>query len=396
MSDQTKSILLLMVSASLGCTGQVLGTINVPQEPAPQTPAVPGTVAPREVPPKTMLPMSPESARLFLSSVVPFVAGRELSPDELTAIERDGPQAIDGIVRAWSDDAALGELARRLVKTKFAVGGSRDGINFDLPSNLAAYIVSQKLPWSTLLTADYCIDNAGTKKDCDSQAPFKGGGMLNTRAYLSSRAGRFNLTRASTMMLGFACEHYPMDQVLEPPLSPTVLQGLFATDKPPPDVRDGLGNSTGCYLCHSQFAPHAQVFVKFNEAGVYVKDADGLQDPKGEPGRSQQAGLMASHLIPALAADEASQMFGQKVPNLSEAAGVIARSEKFAKCQVQNTLESVLNFRSGTFDDLVLEDISLRATQMGKTDPTFGTLVYEILTEPRIQKAFLVHLGVTQ
>jgi hypothetical protein len=347
----------------------------------------------KTIPPKQVFEMSAEQARLFLSQVAPFVAGRELSASELSSIESNAHLAIEPIVRAWSEDPKLADFARRLVNTKFSVNGVAGGIDYNLPGNLAAHVTANKLPWSTLLTADFCILGNGMKGLCDSGSPFQGGGILNTRAYLASRASRFNLTRASTMMLAFLCQHYPMDHRLEPPVKKDILLELFASDKAPDDFRDGLGNSTGCYMCHSQFAPHAQLFVKFDEAGKYIADADGLQDPTGEPGRTKRKTLMASHLIPARAGSEASQMLGKTVDSLAQATALMAKSDRFAFCQVKNVLEATLHFRGVTINPEIAEDMSVRATQLGTVDPPLSAYVYEVLTEPRVQKAFLTTLG---
>ncbi len=392
----------------MACEGQALGLVRQSTDstangaspvapttpPAAATPSGPQMGMPMSIPVKKPMVMNAESARQLLSTVAPLVAGRELNEVELLAIEQNAHLAIEPMVREWTQSKSIGALARRLIQTKFAVGGTRAGINFELPGNLAAYVAENKLPWSTLLTADYCVSNTGAKTTCDTGAPFSGGGMLNTRAFLSSRAGRFNLTRASTMLLGFACEHYPMDPAIEPRLDATRLTALFASNTPPPDFRDGVGNNSGCYTCHSQFGAHAQFFVKFNEAGQYDASADGVQDPKGEPGRSRKVGLMASHLLEPMSANESSQMLGKPAANLAEAAAALARNRLFDTCQVGNVIDALVNFRNGEQDSKTKDDIVARATALGTVEPTFGDLVFEILTEPRIQKAFLKDLGV--
>jgi hypothetical protein len=390
----------------VACEGGVVGGLGTrygpePSSPVPQNvqPVVPVQTSPavvKTIPAKPVFEMTVEQTRLYLSQVAPFVAGRELTQSELAEIDAKAHLAIEPLVRAWSEDSKLADFARRLINTKFSVNGVAGGIDYNLPGNLAAHITANKLPWSTLLTADYCILSNGTKGDCDSASPFKGGGILNTRAYLTSRASRFNLTRASTMMLAFLCQHYPMDHRIEPPVSKDILLALFASDVAPPDFRDGLGNSSGCYMCHSQFAPHAQLFVKFDEAGKYVADADGLQDPMGEPGRTKRKSLMASHLVATRAGNESSQMLGKQVDNLAQATQLMAKSDRFAYCQVKNVLEATLNFRGITINPEIAEDMSARATQLGTIDPPFGTYVYEVLTEPRVQKAFLTTLGAMQ
>ena len=336
-------------------------------------------------PPDPTRAFSAESMRSYMRQLAPYLVSRELEAGELAAIDAGKFSAITPLLTAWTKEPAFPRAARRVISQKLSVSGSRDGIDFDLPGNLAEYVVREGLPFSTVLTADYCIDATGAKRVCDSGAP-SNAGVLTTRAFMASRASRFNLTRASTMLRTFACEHYPMSEELEPRIPRERLIPMFQVDKEVDDAgteKDTFGNGSACYLCHAQFGPHAQLFVRFDESGMYRPHATGLQDPDGELGRSKN-GLFASHLAKAdEAKEDKSQMLGKEVKNLAEAAKVLAESPTFVPCQVTNLLEYVLRLPSTVeVEPDVLDEIVVRAR--GGGDPTFATLVIETFSHPQI------------
>ena len=255
--------------------------------------------------PAEVFVLTAPQATTYLARLAPMLAGRVLNDEELARIAQDPTTSVRAVVDAWTKDSYFQHAARDMISQKLLVSGERDGIDFDLPGNLAAYIAANNLPYSTILTADYCVDAFGNKGACDTGAPFAAG-VLGTRAYLASRAGRFNLTRASTMMLAFACSRYPMDTEMQPRVEREQLIKMFQVeslaDQTDDRARSGFGNGEQCYTCHGQFAVHAQVFVRFDESGLWQAAATGQQDtgPDAELGRSLN-GLMASHLVdPAL------------------------------------------------------------------------------------------------
>ena len=229
---------------------------------------------------------------------------------------------------------------------------------------------------------------------CDTGAPF-GAGVLATRAYLIARASRFNLTRSSALMKNFACQVYPQDDALQPRIDKARLIPMFRAEKPEeqPDERakSGFGNGFACYGCHGQFSLHAQLFVKFDSVGRYVAEASGLQDPQGELGRSVN-GLMASHLEnPTEAALERSNMFGQEVQNLSDAARVMAQEQTFVPCAARRFLDFVLAAPYGAIDyePALFEEVAITAG----SDPMLTQIVQALLTHPVVVQSVASSLG---
>lgn len=338
-------------------------------------------------------------ALAYLDRLAPILVGRVMSADERSWItERaaegmSAPEMVRSALTAWVDEPFLAETARDMVQNLLAVSGKRDDINFELPGNLARHVVGQKLPWSEILTADYCVGDDLSQIECDTGAPFAAG-VLATRAYLVSRASRFNLTRASTMMGAFACQHYPMSEDLEPRLPRERLITMFRADTPEdqedPEAADAFGNGFACYSCHGQFSAHAQFFVRFDETGMYRADATGIQDPEGELGRST-AGLFASHLVdPEEAKIGRSQMLGQTAENLAEGAAILGESQAFLECMASNVVDYALGL-----DERSPVPRPLRTDIAGAlpASPTFQQIVVEALSHPTIIESATAYLA---
>lgn len=395
-----RAALILLGASVLGaCQGSVgegpKRPVPSPSSRAPAPSPLPVEPAPPAPPAYDIRALSPEEAQAYLTLIVQPLLGRVLSAAERAAVEDSGGAAIPGIIRAWAAAPELAEGARRLIQQKLSVSGARDGIDFELPGHLAAYVVAHDLPWSTLITADHCVSAEGISIPCDTGAPYTAG-VLTTRAFLVSRASRFNLTRSSALVRTFICRKYPIDEALQPRLPKEALIPMFralsAEEQSDPRAQSGFGNGHGCYTCHGQFSAHAQLFVKFDAQGRWQSDADGQQDPAGELGRSTR-GLMASHLIdPAAAREERSQVLGTSVENLAGAARVIAASPVFAECAARNLLELALGLDAAAeIDARLLRDIGLAARRQ-RTDPTLGQLLVETFTHPRVVQATMKSL----
>lgn len=398
-------VALACCAAGAACTGTVGTPTTTTPAPSATAPAPsPSAAAPTASPSPTpsapvgfqVAELSPAEAETYLGLLVQPLVGRVLSAAEREQIVARGGAAVATIVTAWATEPGFAEAARRLVQQKLSVSGTKDGIDFELPGHLAAYVVRHDLPWSTLITADHCVSAAGERIACDTGAPYTAG-VLTTRAFLTSRASRFNLTRSSALMRAFACRKYPLEDTLQPRLERLSLIPMFqaqtAEEQTDPRAQSGFGNGFGCYTCHGQFSAHAQLFVKFDEQGRWHADADGQQDPAGELGRSRD-GLMTSHLVdPTAAREERSQMFGRPVENLAEAARALVTSPVFVECAARNLLELALGLDPASdIDARLLTDIALGARRV-TAEPTLGRLLIQTFTHPRVVEATLKSLG---
>ncbi len=396
-------------AAASGPTGTTTGALTTTTgEPGTTTAAEPDPTGTPDEPAEPAEPAlgelgySPEDAREYLAVIAPLVVGRLLDAEEENLIYHFGAAAIVPIVEAWVTEPAFAESVRSLMQVKLAASGNKDGVDFELPGNLAAHLARNDRPYSELLTADYCVDAVGGPVPCDTGAPYQAG-VLTTRAYLLATASRFNLRRARRMMFIFACTVYPMDEVLQPRLNKEDMIPMFRAMTPEeqtvPEAANGFGNGSACYSCHGQFGAHAQLFVRFAQDGLWHADATGLQDPDNELGRSIN-GLYTSHFVSPLAASqEISQVFNEPVSTLVDAARVLARGPNFTQCAARNVLE--YSFGMSETEALLIEpallgDLAVRARardqrlRPGSTGgPTFGDLFVVALTHPRVLQAVI-------
>jgi hypothetical protein len=356
---------------------------------APQMPSAPVTSD------RPSLEASPEEVQAYLRPLASRLAHRPLSEDERQVIDMLGPDAIEPIVQAWLEGPAFVAAARNMIEHLLKTSGQQAEIDYDLPGNLAAHIVEKKHPYSMLITADYCVDAHGAKIECDTSAPYVAG-VLTTRAYLSANASRFNLRRATTLMNVFSCRGYPMNFGLQPsaykPSLIPMFQALTPEEQTVEEAQSGFGNGFGCYTCHSQFANHAQLYVKFDSSGLWRSHAHGLQDEYGELGRSIGR-FFASHFSDeARSSDEKAQVFGEKVANLREAAVVIAEEAQFLDCAVRRVFEYAFDIDetiSAKTDRVLYRNIAQNLRVSGSDDATFQQLFLSVVTDPLIIRAFM-------
>jgi hypothetical protein len=351
-----------------------------------------------EVPPRAEdEPLTAEQARFYLARVAPVVAGRSLTYDESLMIAELGEDAIDPMIRGWVTEPGFAEAIRYLVQEQLHASGEREGVDYELPGNLAALIARDGLPWSTILTADHCVSAAGDPIECDTGAPYAAG-VLATRAYLIANKGRFNLSRAKLMLETFACRVYPMETDIQIPLGKPVLIPMFraqnSAEQTVEEAEGGFGNGDGCYTCHSQFGAHAQLFVRFDADGIWRADATGQQNPYDELGKSFD-GLYTSHMFdPFAATEETSEVFGQKVENLREAGEVIAESELFPQCTVKNLVAHAFDLKAGASEDISPELVAAVAAGLtaDSADPSIGEYVTEVFTNEQVIDAVVAAL----
>ncbi|MGE0526220.1 MAG: hypothetical protein AB7G93_02470 [Bdellovibrionales bacterium] len=331
---------------------------------------------------------SQSAVTFYLSNLSSTVVGRPLSQAELSLIQGKRQEAISEIVNTWMDDAYLADSARLMTNINLSASGTADGVNYNLPGNLAKYIVKNRLPYSQILKADYCVADDLNKTACDTGAPYVAG-VLTTRAYMKKNVGRFNLRRAGKLLKEFACREYPMETTIQRPLDASRLIPMFQVLEGSKDM--SFGNGQACYSCHSQFGAHAQLFVKFDTLGKYVPEATGIQASGVEKGLST-GNLYASHLQnPVEAASESSQMFSREVRNLKEAADVLAESPLFLECAIRKVLKHFLRLDASDAERIGIGLIQEIATQIRseEPDPTFQTIVNKSLIHPLVIESVL-------
>lgn len=331
----------------------------------------------------------------YASEIAPLVAGRPLSLAEREKITKDGYQAFDPILKAWTQSPFFPRLARQMVVEFTRAGGKSESFDPELPGNLAEFLAREKRPYSELITANSCYDKTLTPIACDTGAPYTAG-LLTTRSYLKAHVGRFNLSRAIGLMEDFICKGYPMPDDFQPREALESLIPLFARTS---DVPETAPNSLGfgranCYNCHGQFSAHTQFFVKFDGSGLYHPDADGQQNVSLQPGESgtSQQNLFTSHFKdPNRSKLESSQIFGKPAANLREAAAVIVTTRQFRECAIRRVSAYGARLEKSKALTIDAKKISELTDTLEQTtlDPTFADLFYIVFKHPPYISAVL-------
>lgn len=362
-----------------------------------------GDVAPPPTEQETLVAaaesLDAEATEQYLRKLAPIMLGRVLSSEERALVAAQGGAAIRPVLEGWGSDPGLRSSMRVLWDMKLSVGGSHGEFSHALPGNLVTHVVRDQLPWSTILTADKCFRADGSDYPCDSGAPYSAG-ILTTRAFLESRSGRYNLTRARAIVSGLLCDAYPLADDVEPRIERSRLIPMFQEDigdaKEDKETEDGFGNGLACYTCHGQFALHAQLFVKFDRDGLWRGNATGRQRDiaMGAQLGESEAGLFASHLeSPEESASERSQILGVPVENLGEAGRVIAQSDKFLACSSRSLVEYAFaldlshSVSTATFARIAEQ---LRAEGV---DPSLQDILVATFSEPAVVLSAVAGLG---
>ncbi|MEM7604098.1 MAG: hypothetical protein AAF411_01975 [Myxococcota bacterium] len=330
-------------------------------------------------------PLGAERTLAIGRYIAPVLLGRDLREDEAEQLRSSDGDAWPEVIDGWTGEEGLARGARRFIERTVRVSGDEArGIDYGMPGRIVERVARRNLPWGEILTHGSCVNAEGEDTECDTGAPYTAG-ILTTRSFLATTVSRFNLGRASALAVTFLCEDYPIPSDIQPYLNEEDLIPLFRANSEEdlegfdPESVGGLANGAMCFTCHGQFAAHAQLFVRFDQQGMYQADATGLQNPDGMPGESFN-GLMASHMIDELAPLESTQMLGEDVANLTEAAEVLVAHPEFNRCTVQRMLEETLPLEPGSLD----RDLTERVRDLLGGAPTYIDFVRETFSYPRL------------
>lgn len=330
----------------------------------------------------------------YAAQIAPLIAGRALTLSEREAIEVGQYAAFTRILNDWTQGPGFPRIARQMVSELTRAAGKTELYDAELPANLAEYLAREKLPYSQLLTASSCYNKNLEPISCDTGAPYTAG-LLTTRSYLKAHSSRFNLSRAISLMEDFMCKNYPMADTFQPRESMDDLIPLFARNPDTPETVSSLGfGRAHCYSCHGQFAPHTQLFVRFDNAGLYRADATGLQNPALQPGESGTAEKMlyTSHFKdPQRSSQESSQMLGQAVANLTDAARVLVKTGEFKACAVRRVLAFGGRLERSQVDLILDADVESIVSELNQKspDPSFADYFNQVFKHPRVISAML-------
>lgn len=316
------------------------------------------------------------------------VVGRPLKAAEITAIKSNGKKAYPSILQAWTKEVGFEKSIRIYVENLMKISGETTTVNYDQVGYLAIDLVRKNRPYSELLTANYCLDKNMQVTNCGTGSPYNAG-VLTTKAFLTSYRGAFNISRAGKLISKFLCTSYPLPDSEEPRLTEEELVPQFSTKNGPIT----FGNGNNCYSCHSQFGLHAQLFVKFDNSGMYQASATGLQnpDPSITAGFSTN-GLATSHMkLPIQASSEQTRMLGKTVKNISEGAAELIKSPRFYPCAAKNLMKYFLHYSDNQVDQMkpeLFSQISQQASALSP-QPSFSDLTISMITNEAVYQSFL-------
>lgn len=198
----------------------------------------------------------------------------------------------------------LGESLRQHFREAFLMGGKTENVNhlgvnhtvnFDEVPNLATYLILNDLPWSEILTAEYCVDNNFQQIACDTNSPVLAG-VLTHPAFLRTygKACALNYQRISAVHQLFECNIYPDAQgsnylarsntgANEPENVPAAQDPGSDTGSPPRIHKKYQGFMAGsgqtCYTCHKNNFDR-QIFAKYVTDDVnFANVASGFFEP---------------------------------------------------------------------------------------------------------------------
>ncbi|MGE4130764.1 MAG: hypothetical protein AB7F86_03955 [Bdellovibrionales bacterium] len=321
----------------------------------------------------------------YLSIFSTQIAHRPLKASEIAQINSQGTNAFPAIVRSWFAEPQFLESAQMFMENLIRTNGVTDTVDMNIPGYLARDIARRERPYTDFVTASTCVNAAGQNMACDSNAPFSAG-VLTTKAFLVTKAGPYNISRAGKMISKFLCTTYPLGDSEEPKIAQSALIDQFATTS----GKITFGNGNNCYSCHSQFGHHAQFFVRFDLNGNYQVGATGIQNPAATDGFSTN-GLMTSHYRdPARAADQSSQILGKPAANLGEAGRLLAQSSRFLPCAVKNLMFHYMRLPQDTLDS-IKPDLYIQIANQAKAvnpDPSLSHLLSAIILNQNVLDSF--------
>ena len=332
-----------------------------------------------------------EQVTTYLRTIDSMVGGRSIKKKERAMIIEKGIAAVRPILEELTSHDNFATISRAMLEDLVGASG-KDAFNGDLPGNLMVYLVKNNLPYSQIITADFCVDDDQSKIPCDSGAPFNAG-LLTTRMYLTGARSRFNLSRAIEVMENFACQSYPMDPDLQPSAPKEVLIDSFRAEKPSEQdmIVETSARMTNCYLCHGQFALHTQPFIRFDENGYYRTETNGMQTPDLSPGESKHGDRLfySSHYalpgeVRYQALSEGGNVFGKDVANLREMGLAIASHEAFRTCSIKRALSFHLQIEPSKVELIPSRVFADIKNKIGAEDPTYQKIVLETFSHPEI------------
>ena len=301
---------------------------------------------------------SPDDGEAFdavgaLSRASLDLRGIRPSLEQLAAIEAD-PAAYDVMVSAYLEDERFGARVREMFAEIWLTRqdyyyvtasdyGLDDEISFsasvgDEPLRILSEIVTQDLPWSDIVTADWTMANEtlGAAWPLDypegetgwQQVHYTDGrpsaGILSTNGMwwrYTSTDSNANRGRANAVSRILLCEDY-----LSRPIEFDRNVNLLDSDA----LSDALANNPGCAACHSTLDPLASNFYGFYQYLYFSKLELTNYHAERENMWESTTGVEPAYM-------------GEPVYNLHDLGAAIAGDSRIIECATQRVFELLLD-----------------------------------------------------
>lgn len=274
---------------------------------------------------------SPEDYNKSLRVVSSILLGRNPTPQELLAANEGLSEYTHRIETIVNSDEAT-ESLRQYFHILFNMKGQMNGINYEEPTNLALYLITQDKDFRQILKADHCVDDDLKEIPCSAftnadQSKELSAGVLTTRAFLVKWTSAFNFVRTAKAFKVFACSEYPDSTDVGLP------KDKISTKVKTFDCEDC---QTSCYSCHKSMNSRAYLFYDFTVDGRFNLNPPNNMKTKTDTGAvSERDDLLTKGTVP--------EYHGRKMEKLKDYAHLLADSRKFRDCFATR----MVNFMTG-------------------------------------------------
>ena len=247
-------------------------------------------------------------------------------------------EGYDRVLDSYLNSETFASVILEYSKNMFEMGDQvADGVNYNEPANLAAYLAVNDLDFREILKADYCVNDDLEKIECSSfsdsaDAQEYAAGAITTQAFLKKWESAFNFRRVSKAFQLFACKEYPdvKDSGLSAEMISESVKEFACSDCSP-----------ACISCHRSMNARASLFYTFDRKGQFNPNPD--MDPEAGEVTVRDVATEAS-TVDDLLAEGAEPMYkGVVLKNIRDYAQHLADGKDFRDCVAQR----MINFAFG-------------------------------------------------
>jgi hypothetical protein len=284
--------------------------------------------------------LTAENFRKGLKSVANKFLGRAPTLEEYTRVEA-GLTAYRAVVSEYMQADQFRDKMLSYHKNYFEMGDKvEDGINYNEPANMAAYLIINDMDFREILKGRYCVDDNLQQTNCNSFANVadqndNAAGVVTTRVFLKHWVSAFNFRRGRQVLMKFACRDYP--DVTDEGLKLSEIANEIKTF----DCNASNICEPRCYSCHRALNPKAALFYTYDTNGNFnPTPADDVATLTDTSEVSTISHILKDGAVPSYQ--------GKPVSKLNEYTDMLADSLLFRDCMAKRFTQ----FMFGETDNL--------------------------------------------